>query len=134
MMRFLPVVSCLAIFLVAALAGCTKDAKKKSTSEPMPASSLPDAFWLKSEPANAKPVAEVRDKAKTGDAVVVAGRVGGVKEPFMKGAAVFTLVDAALKPCTDECESPWDYCCEPPDRITKNTITVEFRDGASPIK
>jgi hypothetical protein len=134
MSRFAPMVSCLAVLLVALLGGCSKDAKKQSASEPPPASKLADAFWLKSEPAGAKPVAEVREKAKTGDQVVVAGRVGGAKEPFMKGAAVFTVVDASLKPCTDECETPWDYCCEPPDRIAKNTITVEFREGASPIK
>lgn len=124
----LVVVSSLALALLAA-GGC-----RKGKGEALPTSDLPDSFWLKSEPANAKPVAEVREKAKSGEQVVVAGRVGGAKEPFAKDAAAFTVVDASLKPCTDECSAPWDYCCEPPDRLTKNTITIEFLDGASRIK
>jgi hypothetical protein len=123
----------LALILAAALvAGCKKSSDSKSA--PLPASGLPETYWLATAPAGAKPVAEVREKVKTGEQVVVAGRVGGAKEPFTNGVAAFTLVDASLPPCTDECSAPWDYCCEPPEKLTKHTITVEFRDGAATIR
>jgi hypothetical protein len=110
---------------------------KKATGEgtKLPTSQLPDAYWLKTAPAGAKPAAEVREKAKTGDPVVVAGIVGGRKAPFSEGMAVFTIVDKSAKHCTpEECETPWDFCCEPPEALTKGTVTVEFREGGRPLR
>jgi hypothetical protein len=129
------------IVLVAALAaaGITACGKKES---PTPGaknatvtSSLPDSYWLAAAPPGAKPVGEIRKNAKTGDAVVVNGIVGGRKLPFTEGAAAFTIVDDGVKKCTaGECETPWDFCCEPPDSLKANMVFVEFRDGASPIR
>jgi hypothetical protein len=115
--------------------GCSKADDAKKSSAQLPASQLPDRFWLETAPPGAKPVAEVREKAKAGEKVVVAGVVGGTKKPFIDGVAAFTIVDASAKKCTpDECEAPWDYCCEPPDSLSKKMVTIEFRDGASPIR
>src|SRR5262245_25996234 len=125
----IPVASCLPFLLVAGLflAGCGKDEKGgASETAKLPASGLPESYWLAAAPAVSQPVAEVREKAKTGDSVVVTGRVGGAKEPFTSGVAAFTIVDAVLPPCKDECETPWDYCCEPVDKLTKHTVTIEF--------
>jgi hypothetical protein len=42
---------------------------------------------------------------------------------------VFTIVDPALKSCSDlegdGCKTPWDYCCEPPENLKAHTATVE---------
>jgi hypothetical protein len=72
------------------------------------------AFRLAQEPADAKPVLEARKDLKDGDEVVVVGRIGGSVKPFT-GRAAFTIVDASIKPCSengdDACPTPWDYCC-----------------------
>jgi hypothetical protein len=118
-----------------AASGCSKKDASKNTTADLPASNLPDSYWLKTAPTGAKPVVEVREKAKTGDQVVVTGIVGGRKQPFTDGAAAFTIVDDSVKKCTmDECETPWDFCCEPPENLKRSMVIVEFRDGASPLK
>jgi hypothetical protein len=92
---------------------------------------LPAALALPGEPAGARSVKEVVAQAKSGDEVVVAGRVG------VEGSdrAYFTLVDSSLQACSetamnDPCETPWDFCCSPPDELSKLSALIEFRDGA----
>ena len=50
----------------------------------------------------------------------------------MEGSAVFTIVDPALKACSDiegdMCTTPWDYCCEPSETMKKSTALVKFVD------
>lgn len=124
----------IAIIITLGVSSCSKsdDARK---SAPAVASAIPDSFWLKTAPADAKPVSEVRANAKTGDHVVVTGLVGGSTEPFTSGAAAVTLVDAGVKACTeDHCPTPWDYCCEPVENLRNNMVTVEFRDKGTLLK
>jgi hypothetical protein len=68
---------------------------------------------------------------KNGDEIAVVGRIGGSTKPFT-GRASFTIVDASLKPCSelegDNCSTPWDYCCEPPDNLAKATLLVKIVD------
>src|SRR5262245_59172951 len=75
-----------------------------------------DQYVLKEEPKGAASVATTREKAKDKDEVVVVGRVGGRKSPWVKGAAAFSIVDTSLKACNerpgDTCPTPWDFCCE----------------------
>lgn len=92
---------------------------------------LPASLALPGEPAGARSVKEVVAGAKAGDEVVVSGRVG------VEGSdrAYFTLVDSSLQACSetalnDPCETPWDFCCSPPDELSKLSALVEFRDGA----
>lgn len=126
--------SCVAFAFVLAVAGCSKEAKPAGGGQ-LPASNLPDSYWLKAEPAGAKPAAEVREHAKTGDQVVVTGIVGGVATPFTEGVAAFTIVDKSAKPCTpDECPTPWDFCCEDKTKLTKAMVTIEFREKGAAIK
>ena len=42
----------------------------------------------------------------------------GVKSPFVETRAVFVMGDeAALEVCQDACGSPWDNCCDTPEKI-----------------
>ena len=91
---------------------------------------LPARLALAAEPAGARPVKEVVRDAKSGDDVVVSGRVG------IDGSdrAYFTLVDPSLKACSetplkDPCKTPWDFCCSPPDELAKLSALVQFREG-----
>ena len=59
-------------------------------------------YLLTSEPPEAKDVLALRGDAKDGDPIVVVGRVGGSKQPVVKGRAAFTIVDLSLKPCNEE--------------------------------
>jgi hypothetical protein len=134
MLRIVSVVVAAGALAALVLVSCSRDADQKKTG-PAPASNLPAKFLLATPPPGAKPVAEVRGSAKTGDQVVVSGIVGGAKEPFASAAAVFTIVDASEKACTpDECEVPWDFCCVPPDRLAKSMVTVEFHEGGGAMK
>ncbi|MBL8799956.1 MAG: hypothetical protein JNM56_39100 [Planctomycetia bacterium] len=92
----------------------------------------PDSFkyLLGSEPADAKDVIALRGDAKDGDAVVVVGRVGGSKQPVIKGRAAFTIVDLSLKPCNpgDE-EECFDFACLGKEKVAKASAMVKFVDG-----
>jgi hypothetical protein len=118
------------IFMSSAL--CSSCGVKESAAPPSKPAALPESFALASEPAGAKPVKEVIASVKSGDEVLVAGRVG------VEGSdrAYFSLVDASLKACSetpmnDPCKTPWDFCCTPSDELKKLAATVEFRDGAA---
>ena len=104
----------------------------------LPASDVPESFHLASEQAGAKSVREVIASARDGDQVTVAGRVGGAGKVFVDGYAAFTIVDASLKPCgtdsMDDCKTPWDYCCVPPDTIAANAVSVELEADGKPLR
>ena len=100
---------------------------------------LPAALFAAAAPADARNVSDVRETAAEGDTVVIRGRVGG-PTPFVPGRAIMTLADAEkLIACSDRendpCPDPWDYCCESPDDIAANSVTVQVvgNDGR-PLK
>jgi len=70
-------------------------------------------------------------RAKDRADVVVVGRIGGRKSPWVKGAAAFSIVDRSLTPCNeiegDTCTTPWDYCCE--SDLPQATLLVMFNDA-----
>lgn len=79
-----------------------------------------DANKPATQPLN---VVEAKAKAQTGQKVVVQGKV----KDFIAGNAVFTLADVNMKSCKDkgeDCPTPWDYCCETKESISKNSATV----------
>lgn len=101
----------------------------------VPKDSIPNGFFLSEAPADAKDLSDAR---KNGDlkpvhTVTLRGVIGGSKEPFVAGRAVFTLMGAALKPCNanpdDHCKTPWDYCCETKADIAANSATVRVADA-----
>jgi len=86
-----------------------------------------------SEPPGAKGVLELRRDANDGDGVVIVGRVGGSKAPILDGAVAFTIVDTSFKPCNekedDACPTPWDYCCDPKEKLAQATATIKVVDA-----
>lgn len=81
-------------------------------------------------PAQGAHVAAAKEHAAVGSEITVVGRIGGSVEPFVADRAVFTIVDPALKACSDmsdpeHCETPWDYCCEDRAAMVRGTATVE---------
>jgi len=120
------------ILLIAVLAGLSACSGSSPAGAAGSASkaSLPAGIALAAEPAGAKPVKDVVAAARTGDEVVMVGRVG------VEGSdrAYFTLVDPSLKACSetplkDPCDTPWDFCCSPPEELAKLSALVQFRDG-----
>ncbi len=108
------------------LAAC---AKTESTAA-QPATNVPETFFVADAPATPKTVSEVVASPKEGDQVAVTGRVGGAHKVFVENFAAFTIVDAKLAACSDneadECKTPWDYCCESPDTMAANALSVEL--------
>jgi hypothetical protein len=105
-------------------AGAPPSASSASAPVAVPAVS---PYQLASEPAGAIPVIAAKAKGEARDIVVV----GRLKDT-VPGLAAFTLTDASIKYCGQDggeeaCETPWDYCCNPPDKIAAATITVAVR-------
>jgi hypothetical protein len=111
-------------------AGCGEAAPPSVVSD------LPERYLLQSAPEGAQDVGAARAGATDGATVAVRGVVGGSESPFVDGLAAFTIVDPALESCVGEaggCETPWDYCCVPPETIAENSVTIEFREGDAPV-
>ncbi|MCI0456221.1 MAG: hypothetical protein L0Z62_04475 [Gemmataceae bacterium] len=120
----------LALLPAAALAAGCGEVDTPSTAQttsPVQATVNAPARRLAAEPAGAKGVIEVRKHAKDGEEVVVVGRIGGSKEPLVKGRAAFTIVDPSLEPCEDD--TPWVYCCTPREELAQGMVYVKFVDG-----
>ncbi len=110
------------------LTGCGDS--QSSTAKPPAATTLPAGLLTMSEPAGAVKVLEARAAAKPGERVVVIGRIGGSRNPFVKDRGMFTIVDPTLKSCVemgddDHCARPWDYCCEDKSTLAKGLATIE---------
>ena len=110
--------------LVFGVAACGDDAKKEQPKATLPSAT---AYKLADDPGGDDEfgVYDARAEAPIESAVVV-GRVA----EMTKGFAAFRLVDAALDYCgqkrKDECATPWDYCCEAPDKLKAATISVQL--------
>jgi hypothetical protein len=106
----------IAVALPTLLTGCL--GTEQSTTVPT-GNALPTGgeYLLTSEPEGALGVREIKQNAQDGDEIVVVGRIGGEKNPWVEGLAAFNLVETELQPCNeipgDNCPTPWDYCCEP---------------------
>ena len=93
--------------VVVLLAGCGEVSPPKQNVDG-------SKYILSSEPEGAVGVRKAREDSKDQDEVVVIGRIGGSKNPWVEGVAAFSIVDLELKPCNeladDSCPIPWDYC------------------------
>lgn len=128
--------SFIGILIVAAPSGCDRKNKSEATgdgSKPAAAAALPSGLFVSNAPSGAVNVAKARNAPQRGDSITLKGRIGGRKDPFVTGRAVFTLVDVNVKTCAenpgDSCPTPWDYCCEPADLLTKNSATIQVADA-----
>ena len=116
------------------LVGCGRPAAQPTPTVKTPAPKIDGTkFVLAEEPADAKTVLEVREEAKDGDDVVIVGRIGGDRDPWVTDRASFLIVDPTLIPCNerkgDNCPTPWDYCCDA-DVLAKSKATIKFVDDA----
>lgn len=108
-----------------------------ATGERLPP--IPGSMFLPEAPPGARDIADAKPGAKPGDTLTLRGRIGGSKEPFVEGRAVFTLVDTRLKACGEGkeecCKTPWDFCCETREEITRNLATIQVvGDDGKPLK
>ncbi len=111
----------------AAGAGANAPSKTKTAS-------LPADLFTEEAPEEARPVGEIKADADADGDVVIHGRIGGTRDPFVDGAAVFLLADTSMKPCNelhgDSCPTPWDYCCEPRESLAAKVATIQVVDEA----
>lgn len=117
------------IFALAAI-GCSQSDTPSAPAASQPPAVADSKYLLPTEPAGAKGVGETRKASQNDQEVVVVGRVGGDVDPFVEGAAAFTIVDLGQKPCEDGCPTPWDYCCAQELNDNKAVVKVVDAQGA----
>lgn len=93
----------------------------------------PPDYILSTAPTGAVPLREAL-AAATGTPVVVEGRIGGTVSPFAEGYVAFLLADEGLVFCDEmgddgHCATPWDACCEDPDKVAAARILVQVTDA-----
>lgn len=123
------------------LAGCSEQPMSPISETPdTPTVSAYDLepYILSSKPDNALPVGEARQQMKPGEAIVVKGQIAATLHPFSDGYASFTLGDEVLMYCDemgddDHCPTPWDACCEDPDKIKINRASVQIAEDGNPL-
>jgi len=141
-MRSYALVTVAAVALAFAGAGCEKPPAASVTASPSANTAtaiLPASYFSSTPPADAVKLIDAKASAKAGDRVVFEARVGGRRKPFVENRAVFFVIDPVLPSCDalpgDGCKTPWDYCCEPRDNLTKHMATVQFvGDDGKPLK
>lgn len=127
------------IIAAAMVAACERSATTESTASSKSAgtgagpSAALGAVIAAQAPAAPQAIHIVRDSAKPGDTITVSGRVMGNISPFTDGRAAFILGDPALlTACSDipgdECETPWDNCCDSPEDKKRGTATIQVVD------
>jgi hypothetical protein len=119
-------ITCIAL----SLTGCGRSDSEVATAS---AALAPSSHILLSEaPTPAIPVGQARKEALPGQEVTVIGQVGGVRDPIAENYASFVMADEAIYFCDemeDEgCTTPWDACCEDPEKLAANRASVVFLD------
>jgi hypothetical protein len=111
--------------------GCAQESTTDNGTASSADSVAGSQYLLDEEPTGAQDVVAAREGAKDGDDVLVVGRIGGSGNPWIEGKAAFSIVDGSLKACSDipgdQCETPWDYCCET-DKLPSATALVKVVD------
>lgn len=116
--------------LLALMISCGGDTKSAAPVAPTGPHAL-DGYYLDAAPEGAVEVAALRG-LEDGATVTVRGDVQEFAP--VEGKAVLSLYDHALLSCDeiegDQCPTPWDFCCIPPEEIAEACALVEFRqDG-----
>jgi len=114
---------------IAALGSCEKPTE--AAVAVAPANPVVTAVLAAPVGVEAMSIKAAHASAKPGDEVTLTGVVMGSVQPFVHGRAAFILGDPEeltscdLKP-GDECETPWDVCCETREDILGATVTVQI--------
>lgn len=90
-----------------------------------------DAYFTATPPPSPSPISVARSSAKPGDQITLTGLVMGRDQPFVDGRAAFILGDkTVLTPCNekpgDNCETPWDACCDTNEDKQRATATIQL--------
>lgn len=101
-------------------------------------SSLPASLLAAKAPEGAVRVVKAREKAKAGELIVLRGLIGGRMVSLTPKTAIAVLADEkAVAPCSanpnDACKTPWDYCCESPEKLNASTATIQVRGSDGKI-
>jgi hypothetical protein len=116
--------------------GCERAQTGESAQAPQNGAVIPAGLFATLPVADAKSVVDAKASAKEGETVLVRGRIGGSRSPFVDNRAMFTIVDASMLACSDTpgdgCKTPWDYCCEQPADIAEHAATIRLNgpDGS----
>ncbi len=94
-------------------------------------------YVLKEEPAGAVGVMAAREQSQNMDKIVVVGRVGGRKDPWIDGRAAFMVIDAAMTIVADGEDSEegqvcMDDCCASL-RAESTTLVKIVDDRGKPL-
>lgn len=115
------------------VAGCGDSTQQEGDASAEAPSIDGSKYLLKAEPEGGLDVIKARESVKDGDDVVVIGRIGGKKDPWLKGRAVFLITDPSLVPCSeiegDTCKTPWDYCCASDLGTSRATVSIVDDEG-----
>jgi len=108
-----------------ALAACSGGGEPEPAADDAPG--MPETAWSQAPLEGAVDVVDLREGAESGDEVVVRGTL----QDF-GSFANFALVEDSLEDCSempepDHCATPWDYCCEDPEKLRNLTVSVEFQ-------
>lgn len=125
------IIPSLASLALALASACSK--QENATGDPGadPQSNTPalEAVFLAAEPEASVTVLEARANAKPGQPITVVGSIGAAVSPFTEGYATFVLGDDSLDFCNeipgDNCQKPWDACCEPSDQIAASRLSIQ---------
>jgi hypothetical protein len=115
------------------LASCKENAPTVTVAPSGPSESLSRVFDATPE-GEARAIHLVRTEVKPGDVITIRGRIMGNSKPFVEGRAVFILGDPeVLTPCNeipgDECETPWDTCCDSSEDKKRGIASVQVVDA-----
>jgi hypothetical protein len=124
----------LSIVIASTLLGCGSASDSELESSTItPVSVDGSKYVLADEPDGAIGVIEARKTAANGDPIVVVGRIGGAKDPWIEGRAAFMLLDASMMIVADGTESNdgeicMDECCAT-ERAGSTTLVKIIDDG-----
>lgn len=123
---------CSAALLTIVCLGCQGGNDSPGAAGP---SAEAQAYLLTSEPTGVRQVTEIQAASKTGDQVILVGKIAGSEEPFVKDVAAFTLVDLAVPHCPPEegCPTPWDCCCHFDEAQAKQAMIQVVDDEGNPV-
>ncbi len=121
---------------VALLASCKeKPESDAATAKPAAETSAALQAVLAAAPkGEPQSIVNAKTTAKPGEEITITGRIMGSSSPFVDGRAAFILGDpGVLTACSDnpgdECETPWDNCCDSKEDKKRGTVTVQIIDA-----
>ena len=127
--------NCLILFAAACLlTSCKEPATQAVEAAPAGPSAALGAVLAAAPAGEPRAIHLIRQSARPGDEITIHGRIMGSSSPFVAGRAVFILGDPAkLTPCNeipgDECDTPWDVCCDAPEDKKIGSATVQIVDA-----